>query len=479
MRRRIPLFLLILCLLTACNPFAGPEATPTPTPVPPTATAVAVAPTDTTAPATPVAEASATAPAGNPTPTEAAPTEAATVEATAAAEATGTPAPPVAAATIPPALEQQITKIESEAATVRGLKPKTDVPEYFISSEQIKENLKQEIAQDYPRDQARRDTLELWLMRFVNDQSLDLYQVQVDLLGEQVLGYYDQDKKDLFVRNDQQPLSPLAQETLAHEFVHSLQDEYYNLRKLRPRNSHNGDRDAAITSLIEGDATISGLIFAQKYMTQAEFQEFLKEDSSGSTKILDQVPLYIRESLYFPYDQGFKFVLALYQSGGFPRIDKAFQDPPTSTEQIMHPEKYLNSPRDVPKAVDLVPLTDTLGAGWTMQDTNTLGEFDLDALLRTNNVTDPEAAAGWGGARYALYQGNGGAVVLLTTRWDTAKDAGEFNTALTQSLSKATKDGAIWNDNGRFIGITHTGDQVTMVSGTERAAVERALAAVK
>ncbi len=480
MRRRTLLFLLILCLLTACNPFAGSEPTAVPPTVPPTATlsaAATEAAPATTAPA--VAQATATAPADNATATEAAPTEAATGEPTSAAEATGTPSTPVAAATIPPATEQQITKIESEAATVRGLKPKTDVPEYFVSSEQIKENLKQEIAQDYPRDQARRDTLELWLMRFIDDQSLDLLQVQVDLLGEQVLGYYDQDKKDLFVRNDQQPLSPLAQETLAHEFVHSLQDEYYDLKKLTPRNSHNGDRDSAVTSLIEGDATISGILFAQKYMSQAEFQELLKEDSSASTKVLDQVPLYIRESLQFPYDQGVKFVLALYQQGGFPRINKAFQDPPTSTEQILHPEKYMNSPRDVPKTVDLVPLTDTLGAGWTMQDTNTLGEFDLDALLRSNNVTDPEASAGWGGARYALYQGNGGAVVLLTTRWDTAKDADEFNAALTQSLSKATKDGAIWNDNGRFLGITHTGDQVVMLSGTEQAAVERALAAVK
>jgi hypothetical protein len=470
--------LLILGLLTACNPFAGAEQAPAPTAAPPTATAVAVVPTD-IAPTTTVAQATATAPADNATATAAAPTEAAPTAPTAAAATTGTPATPVAAATIPPAMAEQINRIEAEAAALRGLTPKTDVPEYVVSSGQIAENLKQEIAQEYPRDQARRDALELWLMRFINDQSLDLFQVQVDLLGEQVLGYYDQDKKDLFVRNDQQPLSPLAQETLAHEFVHSLQDEYYDLKKLTPRNSHNGDRDTAVTSLIEGDATISGILFAQKYMSKAEFQELLKEDSSGSTKVLDQVPLYVRESLQFPYDQGVKFVLTLYQRGGFPQINKAFQDPPTSTEQILHPEKYLNSPRDVPKAVDLVPLTDTLGAGWTMQDTNTLGEFDLDALLRTNNVNNPAAAAGWGGARYALYQGNGGAVVLLATRWDTAKDADEFSAALTQSLSKAAKDGAVWNDNGRFLGITHMGDQVTMVSGTERAAVERALAAVK
>lgn len=468
MFRCTTLLILMITLLAACGP-----ADPTPTPVP------TAAPT-TTAPPTPTTPPTATsAPTATPEPT-APPTATWAVEGNARPSATTSPPPgavtPGAEALVEPATLQQLNQIEEHAATLRGLKPKTDVPEHFVTPVQIKTNLKQEVADEYPPAEARQDVLELWLLRLIDDRALDLAQLQVDLLGEQVLGYYDPEKNELFVRNDQQPLGVEAQETLAHEFVHSLQDEYYNLEKLRPKHAHDNDRSTAVTALIEGDATLAGVLFAQKYMTPAEFQELIQKSAAAPTEQLDKAPLAVRESLLFPYDKGVQFVSTLYARDRFAAIDKAFRDPPVSSEQILHPEKYLATPRDNPLPVTLPPLTDTLGAGWTLRNTDTLGEFDLDLMLRANGVTDAQATAGWGGARYATYQGNSAALVILETRWDRPKDADEFNAALRESLGTATPTGTLWSADGRFFAVTHSGDKVTFLSGTDEAGVKHVLA---
>jgi hypothetical protein len=383
--------------------------------------------------------------------------------------------------TVDPATAAQLQKIETDAASLRGLKPKTDVPEHFLSSADLKENLKEQIDEEYSPSEGKEDATELWIMRLIDDPSIDLYQLQIDLLGEQVLGYYDIKKKELFVRNDEQPLDPEAQETLAHEFVHSLQDEYYDLQKLRPENSHNSDRDAGVTALVEGDATVSGLLYAQKYMSQEDFQKLLAGSETSSTTELDKAPAYIRESLLFPYSQGVEFALALYQQGGFAALNRALADPPQSSEQILHPDKYLAAKRDAPLPVTLPPLTDTLGTGWTLDDYDTLGEFDLGMMLKTQGVDDPEAVAGWGGARYAYYKSDSdtGGLVIMGTRWDTTKDAGEFDTALRESLAKAQRQGEVWQDGDRYAAVYRAGDQVMFVGGTDRALVERVLGTLK
>jgi hypothetical protein len=475
----------VAILVAACNPLGPAESTPTPVPTPvPTAppTATPRAATDTPVPtatlaatdtplipsATPVALASAT--------------PVALASATAQANSTPAPTGTTAESTPLPATLAQLDKIEQQAAEVRGLKPKRDVPEHFITNAQMGTNLKKEIDDDYSPAEAKRDALELWLLRLLPDRNVDLYQIQVDLLSEQVLGYYDPHTKELYVRNDQQPLNPEAQETLAHEFVHSLQDEYYDLEKIRPTNRHDNDRDTAATALIEGDATLAGLLFAQKYMSLADLTALIQGSGNESTAALDSAPPYVRDSLLFPYLEGANFVSTLLNQDGFKAVDMALADPPVSTEQILHPSKYLTSHRDVPLAVTLPPLTATLGSGWTYDTGDTLGEFDLSGMLRYNGISESTAAtaaAGWGGARFALYRKGDDGVVLLETVWDSAKEATEFDSSLRKSLDQNVKEGAFWTDSGRFFAERHTGTRVLYFAGTDQAALERVMAAVK
>lgn len=373
-----------------------------------------------------------------------------------------------------------LQQIEKDAAKVRGLQPLADVREEFINDAQLRDNLTKDMAQDYPKDKAVRDAVELWLMRLSDNPKLDLYQLEIDLQTEQVAGYYDLRKKKLFVRNEGGALSPLARQTLAHEYTHSLQDQHFDLQKLLPDHSTDGDHDLGVRSLVEGDATISGLLYASRYFTQQQYQDMITESQNAPTDVLDRAPRYIRDSLLFPYEQGVQFVVALGGQSSFNRINQALQDPPVSSEQIMHPEKYTKSPRDLPKLVALPPLTDTLGAGWTMPDNGTLGEFDLNIILDENGAADATgAAAGWGGCIYNFYENGDKSLLMINTTWDTTKDANEFETALQQTFGNSTKSGALWTNGGRFFGVKRVGGNIALGAATDRTALEKAMAAVK
>src|SRR5687768_756447 len=84
---------------------------------------------------------------------------------------------------------EQVLEVEADAATIRELQAKEDVVETFITRDQLRTNLIRDIDEDYPQDEAKRDALELWLMRLSKDRSLDLHQLFIDLYTENIAGY--------------------------------------------------------------------------------------------------------------------------------------------------------------------------------------------------------------------------------------------------------------------------------------------------
>lgn len=143
----------------------------------------------------------------------------------------------------------------------------------------------------------------------------------------------------------------------------------------------------------------------------------------------------------FPYSVGTQFANVLFQAGGWKAVDQAYANPPVSSEQIMHPERY---PADAPIAVTLPDLLPVLGEGWELLDQDTLGEWHT-LLLLTSGV-DPQArqvvesampaAAGWGGDIYQVYFNptSGQVVLVLKTQWDASADAKEFYQALSKHV---------------------------------------------
>ena len=371
--------------------------------------------------------------------------------------------------------QQELLQLEINTQVVRGLEPKTDVPERFINRGQLRTLLLQQRDKTYSREQSRLDELRLWLLRLVPKPSIGLYQLQANWLSEQLLGYYDYGNKELYVVDPSVPFDPQTRQTLSHEYVHGLQDQYYDLGKLLATGTHDADQDLAARSLVEGDAALSSVLYADQYMSADDFQKL--QTTIGSTAALDRAPDIIRESLYFPYMHGVEFVKDVYSLGGFTAVNNALAHPPVSTEQILHPQKFLSTPRDEPLPVGLPPLTDTLGTSWGYKDTQFVGEFELGVLLRTNGIPDADAATaveGWGGGQCDLYQNGARSLAMLVTRWDTVDDANQFYVAMLQSLNSAKPTGTIWTDGSRYFALRQKTDRVIFVGGTDRATVERA-----
>jgi hypothetical protein len=213
------------------------------------------------------------------------------------------------------------------------------------------------------------------------------------------------------------------------------------------------------------------------YLSLEEQLEFLSESlTPGATDVFDNAPLYISTGLTFPYDSGMAFIQTLYDEGGWEAVNAAFQDPPSSTEQIMHPELYLSGQREEPLEVDLPDLSAALGSGWELTFGDSFGEWEFDVMLETNGVDNPAASAGWGGAWFDLYQNGDEAVLALGTRWDSEGDATEFADALEVSFEELTPEGEGWTDGQRYFALIELVDAVILVSGSDPAAVDAATA---
>ncbi|HYI16419.1 MAG TPA: hypothetical protein VEX37_13570 [Thermomicrobiales bacterium] len=415
---------------------------------------------------TPAATATATEDAAEPTSTTAA-----AASPTATDDAESTPAD------IDPDLAEEIEEIKAQTVEVRGLELLEEVPITVITREELRQNLTEDVTSDYSQDEADQDTEELWLLRLIEDPDLDLYAFQIDLLTEQVLGYYDPELDEMFIVSDEDGLSALAEYTLSHELVHSIQDQHFDIQEVRFYDQGDNDRDAAAVALIEGDAQIAQMQYVET-MSPTELLELLTEAGSMSSEVVDSAPPYLRDSLYFPYEAGLTFVQSMYQENGFDTINEVFEDPPTSTEQIMHPEKYRGQ-RDDPQHVELTDLTVALGDGWEEVDTDSLGEFDLSVLLRENGAPDyAEAAAGWGGGRYVYYEGDAGSLMAVKTVWDSPDDVTEFYDAMLTTLA-GPLDGEIGDaGQGRFLGLHEVDGAVWFITSTDRSSVETALAGI-
>lgn len=328
-------------------------------------------------------------------------------------------------------------QLESVVARIRGLEPTREVALRFMSQQELRRYFADAFDREYSPEERQRDQ-QLLVTLGLLEPGQDLTALMLDLLSEQVIGFYDEETREMYLIGDVVQPTAASKVTFAHEFTHALQDEYFDLRQLNPPDSDNDDRSAAIQALVEGDATLVMLLYMRNELSAAERREYARSQlAAGDADSLDRAPLVLREELLFPYQAGLRFVQVLERQGGFAAVDAAFRDPPQSTEQILHPEKY--RAREAPVPVALPDLAAALGSGWRQSVSNTLGELDLRILIEqfTDGALAERAGAGWGGDRYVLLQSDDGrAAVVIKTVWDTPLDAQEFSDAYQQALRK-------------------------------------------
>ena len=258
----------------------------------------------------------------------------------------------------------------------------------------------------------------------------------LDLLTEQAAGYYDPKQQTFFIADW---LPELVQKpVMAHELVHAIQDQHYELQRNFDLVKDQADLTLARKALIEGDATavMLGYLLEPLGLHMEDLPDLEMLLQAGGSLLGDQfqvyarAPLILRQQLLFPYVHGLAFVKAALARSGWEGLQRIYQHPPVSTEQIMHPEKYFAEPPVLPSEVTLRIPADALSPSWEKLKRDVLGEFLLSVILQQFLPEDEarQSAAGWRGDRYELFEqpDSGRLLLVCVTAWDTPEEAAEF-----------------------------------------------------
>jgi hypothetical protein len=332
-------------------------------------------------------------------------------------------------------VEVQIAAVEGGVPPLRGLEPLGAVPNRILDEAGLRTELTRVMDASMTAQQfaaASRFGERLGLL----PPGTDLRALQLDLLGEQVLGFYDRDTGAMTLVQRGAAFGPLEKVTLAHEYTHALQDQHFHLEGLGLDDVANGDRALARLALVEGDATLLMTQWAGAHLTLGEALTMtLQGLDPAQQAVLAGLPPILQRQLTFPYFDGLTFVSGLLAQGGWLAVDAAYARPPDSTEQILHPAAYAADEK--PIAVVAPDEFGMLGRGWSESLSDTLGELSIEVWLEPSAGTTvaTDAAAGWGGDRIVMYEGPAAAwLIVWSTAWDTPLDALLFSTAATAAV---------------------------------------------
>ena len=294
--------------------------------------------------------------------------------------------------------------------------------------------------------------------------------------------YYDTETAAFYVVRTKMP-QQMLEGMVVHELQHALQDQLFDLDAMfeKAREHGNNDRESVVGFLIEGEATfLMTLHVLQRMGLQGEAAAPLLEmqlgpvrkmhpdqmramqsamDSGGDMKeamdALEDLPYFIIRVFTDPYTWGAYAIYKVHAAKGWKGVGDLFENPPASTEMVLHPEKLLEG-NDPPVDVKAPAIAAALGKDWkrtfddTMGEHGTLAMLDeylyekpeqeedmFSALMNASATPGEDAAAGWGGDRYSLFERMGGWTALAWhTTWDTPDDAEEFFEAFQKGVTK-------------------------------------------
>lgn len=373
-------------------------------------------------------------------------------------------------------------KAEGIVEKIRGLEFQRDVKINVMGRSEFRRYLEERMIADLPEGYLETYQKAYAALGLI-PRDYDLEEGLLSLLEQGVAGLYDDKEEALYVFEDV-PLDGNTEMTLAHELCHALEDQHFDLTKHLEavQELDNEDREFAIRGLVEGSAT--ALMY--RYLTEAGINPMqllsgqLELAGSAMSGMPDDVPLVILRDLSLAYTTGMTWANAqLRKRGRWKNIDRAFDDPPISSEQILHPAKY---GKDLPVVIEVPDLGELAGEGWNQIWENTLGEMRFAAwtdVLRgkkesflssqmssgTNRV-----ATGWDGDRYAVLEqeGTGDLAVALVSEWDSERDAIEaFEHLVEHALRKPEREGqrARTRDGDRVTHVERMGSRVVFVRG--------------
>jgi hypothetical protein len=266
--------------------------------------------------------------------------------------------------------------------------------------------------------------------------SFDYMRATVELMSAELAGYYEPNEKTMYLASDLAAAERSA--TLAHELVHALQDQHYALGKLLEYRADQSDAQSALHALAEGDATSAMLdqLLESKNAKATDISDDLisiqVRAAAQFTAKAGDVPEILRRSMIAPYIDGILFVHFLRRRAGWAEVDRAWQSPPSSTEQLLHTDKYLAHEAPLVVAVPAAPDVTWPAAEYT----DVMGEESIRILFEEwlPRVPATNAAAGWGGDRVAVFRSGNRVALGWRLRADTSEAATRTSAALLRGV---------------------------------------------
>jgi hypothetical protein len=337
---------------------------------------------------------------------------------------------------------------------IRKLPFKNEVKRDVTPREDLRTVLIKEIDEDMTPAEFRGNELGMKVLGLL-PRDINLKEVMVRVYSEEIAAFYDTKTKTMHLirepeANLKKPLTLLERlmgktqgfdkdenkTVIAHELTHALADQNFDIDGTQKaiKREHDDDRDLAYSALVEGEAT---LIMIGAQMSDWDGSKIRDIPAASLDRVfslmipfmpmaggasLREAPVILSETLIFPYWRGLVFCARLTNDGGWKALSDAYREPPLSTEQVIHPEKYRAKP-DPPTRIDLGTLDP--GDGWREVGRNVVGEMQLAVLLRRHGGKN--AAAGWDGDRFAVFESPDGRLGLVwLSTWDSEDDAREF-----------------------------------------------------
>lgn len=415
--------------------------------------------------------------------------------------ATNTPRPTLAPTAVPPPAapsptatyvvapafinKDKIGQIIRFVELNRQLALPTAMPIKFLTRRQLREQWR-DSSFDVAALEAAQTQQEFYRALSLIEPQVDLVQAAFDSQTDITLGYYTPKEKVMYIIAESVNMFAEEEMTFAHEYVHALQDYHFDLNHVFTEKL-SGDALLAARSLPEGDARLVEDLYTRQNIRQDQIEYNIYHYLFQQHPQLKGVSPALGIFTYFPYTAGEYFVVYLFIQGGYSwdLVNQAYQKLPVSSEQVMHPEKYLAG--EMPMPVILPDLGPALGSGWREIDRDVLGEAGFLVWLvdRVDQPTAINGAAGWDGDSYTLWVDPADRRLLAESSiWATAGEAAEFADAFAASMklrggqpepypgSKAI----LWAEEGNVTLLSRAGRRVLLVIAPDTATLGRVYA---
>lgn len=305
---------------------------------------------------------------------------------------------------------EKIRDLTREVARITGFEQKRPVPVETLTREQWKQYVEQEIERQVKPEEVRADELTLKLFGLV-PRDFDLKKATVELLAEQAAAVYDHRRKRMLLLEDGSG-GPLEDAVLVHELAHALADQHYSMERFLDKGAKTGEQQAARLAVVEGQAMWVMLEWqlgrvgmgslAENGAALEKMLPMLGKMAAASYPVFGRSPLYMQETLLFPYTAGVLFQQAAVEKLGKKAFRQVLERPPATTHEIFQPVQWLENRRfQAPPA--LVPEKES---DYRRLSSGVLGEFDVRVLMKQYCGAEDAERLGpqWRGGSYELLE---------------------------------------------------------------------------